>query len=269
VGSFRLVKSGQLHIVLGYKMKNTIRLLCVVALLTMTGNSALSQGFEGMAKASASFGVWLSRFCGQDVNFIADIDSTSPLRDGSVQIIRSKIEVLDGNFRQDLDATAMSVIPSNTALLMKQLHANQIVALARFDRKMIYLILPGVGAYRELPITDTNVEKAIELFKQTRFQQTPISTEFIDGHSCIKTEVQSTTDKNDKGIAWFADDLHGFPLKIEGGGMVMHFTRVNLAPPETNDFEVPADCVKVANSQEMMNYARKRFGTPTAGAPSP
>jgi hypothetical protein len=255
--------------VLGYDMNNTIRLLCLVSLLTMTGNSALCQGFEGMAKASASFGVWLSRFCGQDVNFIADIDSTSPLRDGSLQIIHSRIEVLDGNFRQDLDATAMSVIPSNTAMLMKELHANQIVALARFDRKTIYLILPGVGAYRELPITDTNAEKALELLRQTKFQQTPVSTEFIDGHPCIKTEVQSTTDKSDKGTAWFADDLHGFPLKIEGGGMVMRFTHVNLAPPASNDFEVPADCIRVANSQEMMNYARKRFGTPTNDGPLP
>jgi hypothetical protein len=108
---------------------------------------------------------------------------------------------------------------------------------AEFDR-------PDAGSYPFTAYHDFKVERTT--LEHAGVQE----TETIDGHVC-KIEAMTLTPKDDRPIVakiklWKAEDLDGFPIRIEveegGQTYTSTYTNVSLKPPDPNLFQHPAKC---------------------------
>lgn len=100
--------------------------------------------------------------------------------------------------------------------------------------------MPDAGAYPFSAYHDFKIERAMTDQKET-----------VDGHSC-KIEDVTFTDPNVTSVVikmklWEAEDLEGFPIKIEaesnGRKMSIAYKDVSLKPPDAKLFRRPARCV--------------------------
>jgi hypothetical protein len=115
--------------------------------------------------------------------------------------------------------------------------------------------------------------------KDFRVEQNPDETatdgkETVDGHPCKIESLRFVKSKNASPITiemklWEAEDLEGFPIKIEAHNLVTgrHFTisysNVSLQPPDPKLFAHPAQCVEGTGK----NVGTKE--TPASTKPSP
>jgi hypothetical protein len=89
------------------------------------------------------------------------------------------------------------------------------------------------------------------------FQVTPAGEEIVDGHHC---HVKSALRTSGGGSAmkmrlWAADDLNGFPVKIEveapGGRIItIAYKDVKIGPPDPAVFKHPAKCDQEAKPRQ-------------------
>lgn len=84
--------------------------------------------------------------------------------------------------------------------------------------------------------------------QQGSFERTPAGTEVVDGHSC-KVENVTVTSRNGtqtKMKVWEADDLQGFPVKVEvqtsKGPMTAIYKDISFDAPPASLFAHPDDC---------------------------
>ena len=79
-------------------------------------------------------------------------------------------------------------------------------------------------------------------------ERSPAGTETVDGHLCKVENVTVTPSggQRSKMKVWEAEDLKGFPIKIEvqssHGPMVMQYKDVNLNDPDASLFVHPENC---------------------------
>jgi hypothetical protein len=92
------------------------------------------------------------------------------------------------------------------------------------------------------------------LAEQGSFERTPAGTDVVDGHSC-KVENVTVTSQNGtqtKMKLWEADDLQGFPLKIEvetsKGPMTVVYKDVSFDAPAASLFTHPDNCRPMPNT---------------------
>jgi outer membrane lipoprotein-sorting protein len=78
--------------------------------------------------------------------------------------------------------------------------------------------------------------------------RSPAGTDTVDGHSC-KVENLTVTPQNGKATkmkVWEADDLHGFPIKIEmqsaKGPITLQYKDISLDAPPASLFTHPDNC---------------------------
>jgi hypothetical protein len=154
-----------------------------------------------------------------------------------------------------VDMTKMKGAADNEGMeQMTAMGLNQIVTLVLPDKKMTYVIYPGLKGYCEFPQTlasqSTNAPPKIE--------KTELGKETVDGHPCVKYKVVMTMPDEQKyeSIVWQATDLKEFPikseLKSEGDTVTTLFKNVKLEAPPASRFEVPAGMKKYNSIQEMM-----------------
>jgi hypothetical protein len=177
-----------------------------------------------------------------------------------------KIAYLEGKSRFEMDMTEMKGgnTPAQAAAQMKQMGMDKITTISRPDTKTTILIYPGLQAYVENPITDTNAVKAASDFKS---QTTELGKETVDGHACVKNKVvvTDTAGKSYESTVWNATDLKNFPIKIEtstgGQTTTMLFKDVKFDKPAAAQFEPPSDYKKYDNMMTMMQEEMmKRMG---------
>lgn len=84
--------------------------------------------------------------------------------------------------------------------------------------------------------------------EQGSVERTPAGTETIDGHSC-KVENVTVTPQNGtptKMKVWEADDLHGFPVKVEvetsRGPITVMYKDISFDTPAASLFTHPDNC---------------------------
>lgn len=82
-----------------------------------------------------------------------------------------------------------------------------------------------------------------------KFQRTPAGEEDVDGHHChIESVVRTDSSGNEIHVKfWEADDLNGFPVKIEvaraRNTITVAYKDVKLGPPDPAVFKLPANCM--------------------------
>ena len=100
-----------------------------------------------------------------------------------------------------------------------------------------------------------------------KVERVPSGKETIDGHPCVIEDVTVTATNPRphtlKMRFWEADDLQGFPIKVEvissfGKNKIIRYKDVVLAPPDASLFKHPLKC---------QTLAPKDLPTPPAPAP--
>ncbi|MGO9542680.1 MAG: hypothetical protein ACLPN2_19025 [Terriglobales bacterium] len=95
--------------------------------------------------------------------------------------------------------------------------------------------------------------------KHGTVQRVASGKETLDGHSCVIEDVSITTAGPGGGgfkfRFWEAEDLQGFPIKIEflrpkGRVITIEYKNVVLAPPDAALFKHPLHCQSLADGEE-------------------
>jgi len=112
-------------------------------------------------------------------------------------------------------------------------------------------------------------------------RSTTVGNETIDGHSC-KVENYTFKPKDGRPITikvklWEADDLKGFPIQVDvessaTGKFTIHYSDVNLNPPDPKLFKVPVNCPPVkkpAKGETETTITVPATSKPASKPPSP
>jgi len=90
-----------------------------------------------------------------------------------------------------------------------------------------------------------------------KLERTDAGTEVVDGHRCKVWSVTVTTSDGavGRGRVWEAQDLDGFPIKVEwrtGQRLTAVYREIVLAPPDPALFEPPANCIPIEKAGEVV-----------------
>ena len=235
-------------------MKTNFRPL-LVALLAFIVFSAQAQPGMGGPKGP-QFSGSLTKLFGDNTAFSAALEMQT--KDGDTDLVLpGKLSFDKGKSRFEMDMTQIKggKIPAGAAEQMKAMGMDNLVAITRPDKKLNYLIYPGLTAYTESEAKDAESTDAASKYK---VETTEVGQETLDGHACVKNKIVVTDDKGKthESLVWNATDLKKFPIKIEtteeGSKILLLFKDIKLAKPEDALFAPPAAFKKYDNMMALM-----------------
>jgi hypothetical protein len=152
--------------------------------------------------------------------------------------------LLDNQVRLDINlAQAQSLELTASALAgLKQKGMDRVVSVFRPDKKVTYIIYPGVQSYMILPLAKGDAEALEHGFT---LKKSALGKETIDSHPCVKNKVTVSNDKGPvlEAVTWNAADLKDFPLQIQmnqkDNQVLMRFSQVRLVKPDAKQFDLP------------------------------
>lgn len=210
------------------------------------------------APAGPNFNSAMSKVFGDNQFFSAmmEYQTTDPQR-GDTVVMPGKITFDSGKSRFEMDMSQMksSRLSSSEADQMKQMGLEKIVTIGRPDKKMSYLIYPGLQSYVENSMQNTEAATSAQDFK---VQTTELGKETVDGHPCVKNQVVVTDKQSNTNefITWNATDLKNFPVKLETSGnskpVTMSFKNISFTKPDAAEFDLPAGYTKYDSVMAMM-----------------
>src|ERR1041385_8298972 len=247
-------------------MKKPLFLLSLVVVVLN-----LSPAHAQFGPRGPRFDASLSKIFGDNKAFSATLDfQTKDGRSGETMAMPGKMAYDEGKARFEMDMTQIrsGTIPLEAAAQMKAMGMGQMTIISRPDKKLVYMIYPGMKAYTENETKDSEESKAADKWQ---IEETELGKETVAGHSCAKIKAVVTDDKGEKHEAtvWRATDLKKFPVKIEtaerGNTVTMLFKDLKLARPDSAQFEPPKDLKRYENMQALIQEEMmKRLGDPGA-----
>jgi hypothetical protein len=178
--------------------------------------------------------------------FTAKVDTQvlDPYQKETVRLLMD-FTTFEGKVRLEISLAQMQSqdLPPSKIAELKQSGMERIISLFRPDKKVTFIVYPGIQSYLSMPVAKEEVE-AFE--KGLKLEKTPLGKETIDGHACVKNTVVVKDAKGPvlQAVTWNATDLKDFPLQIELKEKVntvrMRFTQLRFAKPDPKQFEVPA-----------------------------
>lgn len=208
-----------------------------------------------------------AKLFGDNSNYSAVLEmQTKDSSGGDAMTMPGKIAFSEGKTRFEMDMTQMKggKMPPEAGAQMKSMGMDRIVTISRPDKKLTYMIYPGLQGYVETALQESEGADSASDYK---VETTELGKEDVDGHPCVKNKTVVTNAKGDKheAIVWNATDLKNFPVKIEqtqqGTTIIMLFKDVKLDKPESAVFDPPTDLKRYENMQTMMQEVMmKRFG---------
>ena len=233
-------------------------------------------GGTGRAPRGPDLSGSMAKIFGDNTAFTATLELQAKSGAGEAMSMPGKIQALDGKSRFEIDMTQAQQGRQPSAQENAQLKAmgidmDKLVMISRPDKKMSYMVLPGMQSYVENLIDDPDAAKSAADYK---IEKTQLSKETVDGHPCVKNKVV-VTDKNGKAhesTVWNATDLKDFPVKIEtqegGQTSTMLFKDIKLVKPNASEFDPPTTFTKYSDMGQMIQgEVMKRMGNPRRGAP--
>ena len=157
-------------------------------------------------------------------------------------------------FEMNLSGAKGLPMPPSAVAQMKSMGLDQMITISLPEKKLLYLIYPGLQSYVENPLPAAKLGTN-DTFK---VETTELGKDTVDGHVCVKNKVVITGDKGtpQEFTVWNATDLKNFPVKIfrveQGTEVTMLFKDVSLTKPPTSSFEMPAGYTSYDNMQTMM-----------------
>jgi hypothetical protein len=258
-------------------MKNRVStLIAASVILNMT--AAFAQfGAGGMSgPRGPEMGGAMTKVFGDNAAFTATVEMQSEANP-SGKAMTGKMACDNGKSRFEIDLVGGGAASEETAAQMKAMGMDRMVMISRPDKKISYMVYPGLQAYSETAIQSAEAVKSASDFK---VETKELGKETVDGHSCVKNKVVTTDDKGNKTefTTWNATDLKNFPVKIqqgasagagasegtpakEGSSVTMLFKDIKIEKPDAAQFEPPTDYKKYATMMEMMQQEMmKRMG---------
>jgi len=228
----------------------------------------MGRGPMGGPPPGAGMSATTARLFGENAAFTADLEMEARGGDaGDGVSMPGKVAFDHGKFRSEMDLSNMKrgQAPPQGMEQMKAMGMDKMVMISRPDKKLSYMIYPGLQGYVENPLPEGEAEAASA--SDLKMETTELGKEDVDGHPCVKTKAV-VTDKEGKtheALVWNATDLNRFPLRMEmtesGTTVTMNYRNVKLDKPGAEAFEPPAGCAKYENMQQMMQQVMmKRFG---------
>lgn len=214
------------------------------------------------------FSASLAKLFGENPGFSATVENQIKQPGGDTMSLAGSLSFLDGKSRFEMDMTKATGagIPAGAGEQMKAMGMDTMISITRPDKKITYLVYPGLKAYAEIPLTDAGSETPADKYK---IEPTELGKETVEGHPCVKNKVVVTDGKDGKHefVVWNATDLKNFPVKIEQkeGGMEMTsiYKDIKFAKPDAAQFEPPKDFKRYDNMQALMQEEMmKRMGAP-------
>lgn len=214
-----------------------------------------------------------AQLLGENTEFSADVEvETHGPGPGSAATIPGQMAFDHGKcrFAMDLAEIKGGQIPPGAAAQMKTMGMDKMVVISRPDRKMQYMVYPGLKSYAEIQSTENTDANPADF----KVQLTELGKEAIDGHPCVKNKAVVTDKEGQKheSVVWNATDLKKFPIKMEvneqGEPSTMLFKNVKLSKPAAALFDPPAGFTKYDSFMAMMQQAMmKRMAPPGGTAP--
>jgi Domain of unknown function (DUF4412) len=244
-------------------MKNHVKAL-VAVLAVLSSVPAYSQpsqprGGMGGPGGGPDLGGAMAKLFGDNKAFSAtlQIETANPSGAGENMSLTGSEAFDNGKTRFEMDMSSMkgSQMPAGHMAQMKSMGMDKVVSITRPDQKSHYLVYPGLQAYVEIPVQNSEFTKPESDFK---VEITELGKDTVEGHPCIKNKAVVTDDQGNKHEAtlWNATDLNKFPIKIEtteqGHKMTLLFKDVKLSKPDASLFEPPSDYKKYDNFMSMM-----------------
>lgn len=254
-------------------MKTTHFLSVALAAVVGVATSAVGQGMTG-ARQPRDPGEQLAKLFGKNTAFSADASMVVKDRNGKEQpAMGYSYAMLDGKVRTDMDMGKLhgASMPPESVAQMKQMGMDRIVHIFLPDKKIAYMIYPGMKAYCQ---TDTSQVAARKEGKEPKVERTELGKETVEGHPCVKSKIVITQEdgKKSESLQWQATDLKEFPIKSEmttDDGMVITtlFKNINQNKPDASLFEPPTDYKRYDSMQELMMGNMQRMMPPGAMSP--
>ncbi len=129
------------------------------------------------------------------------------------------------------------------------------IAIERFDRKVIWSLMPDQKLYLEMAMPD-GAEAAAALkdtVKGVQAKHESLGSEQVDGFLCEKTRTTVTWEGiTGTSTEWAAKELGGFVVKKQDdtSGEITAYKNIQLGPQDPSLFELPADYKKMSLSGE-------------------
>jgi hypothetical protein len=199
----------------------------------------------------------MDRLFGDNQSFSATLETQMTDAPGGTMTMPGKLMFDSGKSRFELDMTQTKggQMPPDAAAQMKAMGMDRMVMIGRPDKKVAYMVYPGMQSYVENALSDSETTTAPGDFKVTA---TELGKETVDGHPCVKNKV-IVTDKNGtarESTVWNATDLQNFPVKIQtteqGREMIMHFKDITITTPGASLFEPPSGYTKYDSMPAMI-----------------
>jgi len=247
-------------------MKNHSSILASIIICLGLVPAISKPGSPGGAPSGPPLGGTMSKLFGDNQAFSAGLEMHIADKSGKPITMSGKISYDAGMQRFEVNLADMKGgnLPPNAAAQMKAMGMDQAVTVARPDKKVAYLMYPGMQSYVEIQLSKadsapTNSDYKVEI--------TEIGKETVDGHPCVKNKYVVTDNDGVKheSTVWNATDLKKFPVKIEtverGDNVSMLFKNVSLTKPAASLFDPPADFKKYDDVQQLMQQEMmKRMG---------
>ena len=206
------------------------------------------------------------QFIDENMAFSSAMDA-SPTFQGPDVHWPVKVAVLKGMTRVDMDITDVTqkskplYFSKEMAAALRQAGNSEYYTIFNPSRKAKYLVVPKLKIYLETSLADKEIRAFNERPKPTITQLEP---ETLGHHLCKKTKVSFDSKllqtETPSAIVWKADDLNGYPVRIElmdsrgSTNYVVTFENIKFKAPNPALFEPPADFVKY-NSEQQFNDA--------------
>jgi Domain of unknown function (DUF4412) len=230
-------------------------LIAVLLGFSLLSASAQPGGMGG--PKTPGFGGSLTKLLGDNKEFSSAIEIQTKAPSRGTLTIPGQMYFNEGKSRMQLDMSKSmgANMPPEAVAQIKAMGMDSIVIIARPEKKISYMAFPGLKAYFETEIPDTETAEATSKFKVA---STELGQETVDGHPCIKNKFIVTDDKgtNHESIVWNATDLKKFPVKLEtteqGQPITIFFKDVKLAKPDEALFSPPTDFKRYDNYMALM-----------------
>ena len=240
-------------------MKKSLRMLAAAGLGL---NLVSAHAQMGAMPGGPDFGGSLSKLFGSNQAFSANLEIQSTDGSSNLTVMPGKISFASGKsrFEVNLAEVQSKLMPAGVADQLKPMGLDQMVMVARPDKKAGYLVYPGMQSYVQTDLSDS---ESAATNSNYRVETAELGKETVDGHPCLKKKVVVTDQDGGKQefTAWNATDLKNFPVKILSADTTMLFKNVSLTQPAASLFETPAGYTKYDDMQTMMQQQIiKRMG---------
>jgi outer membrane lipoprotein-sorting protein len=122
----------------------------------------------------------------------------------------------------------------------------EMIAITRLDKKLIWNIMPKEKMYMEFPLKQENKPLVQEKF-EGEIERKYIGDETIDGHPTKKYLVKYKVKDNEQQVyQWMATDIN-FPIKTSAvdGSWSHEYKNIKMEAPDDSLFELPAGYTKI------------------------